>query len=231
MPIAIPLAIAGSAIVGASISASAAKSAANTQAAAANRASDIQRQMYDQTRTDLQPYRDAGQGAIPILNNLLTGNPKSVQSQLEQLPGYQFTRTQGLKAVQNSAAARGLGVSGAALKGASTYATGLANSTYGDQVGRLQNYASLGENAAAQTGTFGVQTGQNIGNNIVGAGNAQAAGQVGAANAISGAFGSLPNALILNKLLGSGGGAGMYAPSAPAATGDAGYLGTPMWGG
>ena len=55
------------------------------------------------------------------------------QAELEQTPGYQFTRDQGLQAVQNSAAARGLGVSGAALKGAATYATGLADQTYKDQ--------------------------------------------------------------------------------------------------
>jgi hypothetical protein len=55
------------------------------------------------------------------------------QAQLEQTPGYQFTRDQGLKMTQSAAAARGLGVSGASLKGAATYATGLANTTYKDQ--------------------------------------------------------------------------------------------------
>lgn len=56
------------------------------------------------------------------------------QAGLEQTPGYQFTQQQGLMATQNAAAAQGLGVSGAALKGAAGYATGLANSTYNQQL-------------------------------------------------------------------------------------------------
>lgn len=54
-----------------------------------------------------------------------------------KLPGYQFTLDQGLKAVQNSAAAKGLGISGAALKGAADYTTGLTNSAYSNY---LDNY-------------------------------------------------------------------------------------------
>jgi hypothetical protein len=66
------------------------------------------------------------------------------QAQLEATPGYKFTLQQGLESVQNSAAARGLGSSGAALKGAATYTTGLANQTYQnqfqDQMGVAQGY-------------------------------------------------------------------------------------------
>lgn len=118
------------------------------------------------------------------------------QAALEQTPGYQFNLTQGLKAVQNSAAARGLGVSGAALKGASTYATGLADSTYQNQFNnyvtnqtnqynRLMGLANQGENAAAQTGAYGTQTAANIGNNLTGAANAQGAAYLQAGNAIA----------------------------------------------
>ena len=76
------------------------------------------------------------------------------QSQLEATPGYQFTEAQGLKGVQNSAAARGLGVSGAALKGAATYSTGLADSTYQQQyqdelTSNAQNFSNA--NTAATT--------------------------------------------------------------------------------
>jgi hypothetical protein len=52
------------------------------------------------------------------------------QEQLEATPGYQFTLQQGLKAVQNSAAARGLGSSGMAQRGAAEYTTGLADTTW-----------------------------------------------------------------------------------------------------
>jgi hypothetical protein len=124
------------------------------------------------------------------------------QAELEQTPGYQFDLSQGLKAVQSAAAARGLGVSGASLKGAGTYATGLANKTYLDQfnVGqkrfedtlnlntgqqtnlqnqfnRLNSVATIGENAAAQTGAQGTSAASTAGNylNQSGAGRARRA--------------------------------------------------------
>ena len=89
-----------------------------------------------------------------------------------------------------------LGVSGAAMKGAASYATGLADSTYQNQFNnantnqtnaynRLMGVAQLGENAAAQTGAYGTQTAQSIGNNTIQGGNAQAAGYLGAANALT----------------------------------------------
>jgi len=55
------------------------------------------------------------------------------QNALEQTPGYQWQYGQGMQAATNSAAARGLANSGAALKGASTFANGLADSTYQNQ--------------------------------------------------------------------------------------------------
>jgi hypothetical protein len=53
--------------------------------------------------------------------------------------------------------------------------------------------ANTGANAAGQMAGLGAQTGQNIGGNIIGAGNAQAAGQVGAANAYGNSLSSLGN--------------------------------------
>ncbi len=85
--------------------------------------------------------------AIKNLNMLLYGNaggsgagpidPGAIQAALEATPGYQFTRDQGLKATQNSFAARGLGSSGAAVRGAADYVTGLSNQTYEQ---RVQDY-------------------------------------------------------------------------------------------
>lgn len=60
------------------------------------------------------------------------------QAELEATPGYQFSLNQGLRAAQNSAAARGLGVSGAALAGAAKFATGLADNTYQNQFANSQ---------------------------------------------------------------------------------------------
>lgn len=134
------------------------------------------------------------------------------QAALEATPGYQFTLSQGLKAVNNANAARGLGVSGANLRGAADYATGLADSTYNQQFqnyltqqdaifNRLSTAASLGENAGAQTGSFATQTGANVGGNIIGAGNAQAAAAMANANAVSGAANNVSSLFTLRSLL------------------------------
>jgi hypothetical protein len=74
---------------------------------------------------------DGGPDYTSLAYANLPGN--MTQEQLEATDGYQFTRDQGLKSVQSATAARGLGISGAALKGAAEYATGLANKTYLDQ--------------------------------------------------------------------------------------------------
>src|SRR6266571_2086248 len=104
------------------ISAGAAKSAASTQAAAAKYAADLQLQEQNQVRADLNPFRTVGENAtnrLAAFNQLpgiTTLPPDAENSFLEATPGYQFALSQGLKSTQNSAAARGLGTSGAALK-------------------------------------------------------------------------------------------------------------------
>jgi hypothetical protein len=62
--------VAGSALGGA-ISSSGAKSAAKDQIGAADRATDLQRAMFDQTRADQMPWRDAGLNALNRMNALL----------------------------------------------------------------------------------------------------------------------------------------------------------------
>jgi len=237
-------AIAGSAAIGAVgsvasgvIGAGAAKSAASQQAAAQLQAAQIAQQQNEVTRADLAPFRATGAAVLPAMADIAwqpggtAGAPnyltmaaglapgRMTEAELMATPGYQFTRDQGLQAVQNSAAARGLGVSGAAMKGAATFATGLADKTYQDQFNiaqqrfqnalalnttqqgnitnqfnRLASVGQLGENAAAQTGTIGANLAGVQGADVAGAGAARAAGTVGAGNAIGGAFTGVANA-------------------------------------
>ena len=85
---------------------------------------------------------------LPNAPTLPNAPQPMTQAQLEATPGYQFNLSQGLKATQSAAAAKGLGVSGAALKGAATYATGLADSTYQNQFNNAQQiYSDLFNNA------------------------------------------------------------------------------------
>jgi len=115
--------------------------------------------------------------------------PFSPQQFLENTPGYKFALDQGLKSTQAGYSSRGLG--GAALKGAAEYSTGLADQTYGNQVARFMDMSKLGASSAGELGRIGAsQTGQ-IGNTLTSGAAAQAGGQMGTANAISGGVGAL----------------------------------------
>lgn len=137
--------------------ADAAKQAAQAQVQAAQIAQQTQEKSLATAQNALQPYMTLGNQAAGQLGNQLSSltTPIAVpnapnlpnapgamtQADLEATPGYQFTLNQGLKATQNSAAARGLGVSGAALKGAASYATGLSDQTYNTRFNQAQtNY-------------------------------------------------------------------------------------------
>lgn len=140
-------------------------------------------------------------------------------------PDYNFAFTQGLQALDRSAAAKGTLMSGGQVKGAEEFGSGLASQQYGNYFNRLLSLAQIGQGAAtgtastalnassAQAGTLG-QAASLQGNTLQGIGTAQAAGDVGSANALSagltGIGSNITNSLILSKL-GAQGGAG--APS------------------
>jgi len=180
MPIALPAAI----VAAAAITAGGSLGAGAEAASGAKAGVDAQLQMFNTVDKELRPFVNAGQGDFTAYNNLITGSPEQQMAALQGLPGYQFVRTQGLKAVQNSASARGLGVSGAALKGAAGFATGLADTTFGEQANRLLAGATLGENAGAHTGSTAGALGPGIGTALTNIGAAQAAGITGAANGL-----------------------------------------------
>ncbi|CAJ0710714.1 hypothetical protein ACPCHQ_17085 [Ralstonia thomasii] len=135
-----------------------------------------------------------------ILNQTFTA---PTAEQARATPGYQFTFNQGMQGINSSAAAKGLGVSGANIRGAADYATGLADSTYNDvfsralntfntnygsaanRVNRLWNLVSSGQNAAATNGSLGATSMNSIGDTMMSGANASAAGRVGSANALS----------------------------------------------
>ena len=189
----------------------------------------------------LNPFISQGQNALTQYEAALPGLTKPFDaSQLATTPGYQFDLQQGLKGVQNSYAAEGLGSSGSALKGAAQFATGTAQSTYNQQ---FQNYltqnaqignllfqpASLGAGAAGSLASIygglggaglqgAVQTGQGIAGSITGAGNAIAGAATGAANALTGGVNSALQYSLLSQLLSNNNGganpaaAGAYNP-------------------
>lgn len=191
----------GSAAMGANAS----REAADTQSAAARQASADTLARYYQTRNDLLPFLLGGQGAQTQIQAMTGtgegGNPLTAPytraftaADLENTPGYKFTLDQGLKGVQNSYASRGLGTSGAAQKGAARYATGLAQSTYMQQLeadlrqrqaafNMLLPQLQTGANVGASLAGTGQQYSQNANQAVMKGAEAEASGGVGEANA------------------------------------------------
>ena len=194
-------AILGSAVIGGAVQAYSASKASDAQQQAATTAANTQLQMYNTTRGDLAPYRAVGQTAsdqltaqLPQLTTPVSVNPQDFINSDQ----YKFLQTQGERAVTNSSAARGLGTSGAALKGAAAFESGLNSQqwqqNFNNQVtnqtnayNRLKGLIDTGENASAATGTAGTAAAQAAGSAQVAGGNAAALGYNGVGNAISNA--------------------------------------------
>jgi hypothetical protein len=216
----IALAIGGSALLGASAS----RSAASTQSDAANRAAELQNQQFQQTREDLAPYRAAGQTALNALTPLATNYQKFGMAQFQQDPGYAFRLSEGQKALDRSAAARGGLISGGALKAAQRYGQDMGSQEYMNafnryqiernaQLNPLQSLAGVGQTTANQLGQYGAANAANVGNLMTGGAAAQAAGRVGAANAATGGLGTYLNYTSSNNLLNALRGTGSSSPT------------------
>ena len=222
----VAVAIGGSALLGAGTS----LVGGREQAGAAQNAQNIQAEQMAINEQNEAPFVANGQAANAALSQIFGFGQNSVspngqpiapgqglaqyglptslafnptQAQLAATPGYQFDLNQGLQATQNSNAAQGRGVSGAALKGAASYATGLANNTLLTQqgifqqnlnnvLGPLQNLAGQGQASAANVGQSNTAGAANTGQAAAGVGQAQSAGLTGAGNSLSlGALGYL----------------------------------------
>ncbi len=222
-------AIVGAAVVGAASTVYASSKAADAQVSAADKAAQTQLGMYNQTRSDLAPYRQIGEDAYATLQPKLKDLTDGVSidpNVLKDSDYYRFTEKQGQKAVTNSAAARGLANSGAALKGAANFATGLATGTYKDAFNmavtnqtntfnRLKSLIDTGNNAAAQTGSAGSSAATGAASAQIGAGNAQAAAANAQGGAISNAATNIGGYAAYKGLYGGGNGSGSYQYNNP----------------
>ncbi len=208
---------AGASIIGGGMAASGARDAANTQADAANRAAALQKQMFDEQQRMSAPYREAGvTGQNRLMELLGLGGNTGAEgygkysrdfgmSDFQEDPGYAFRLSEGQKALDRQAAARGGLISGGALKAATRYGQDMGSQEYGNaynryQTNRTNQLAPLGSlmssgqaaaaGAAANAGTYGA----NAGNLMTQAGQSIAAGQLGAGNSLNNALGTAASA-------------------------------------
>jgi hypothetical protein len=206
---------AGGAIYAASQQADAAQGAAGTQSAAASEATAEARRQYDQTRADQAqihaegaPFRAQGTAAVNKLGELLglTGGTESgaltrqfTGADLPNDPGYQFGLRQGEELLRNRAAASGNLYSGATGKALQRYGTDYAATKFNDAFNRdLQARQLRGNQLAGLSGTGQTAVGQlrvpdssalnQIGQNIIGSGDAQAAAQLARGSSYGNAF-------------------------------------------
>lgn len=209
-------AIVGAAVVGAVASANASSKAAKAQRAAADTASRTELEQYYQTREDMQPWREAGTVALSQLGagtaNGGDFNRDFTLADFQRDPGYQFRMDQGRQALERSAAARGVALSGGSLKALTRYGQDYASGEYQNAYNRFNNdrtqrfnrlasLANVGQTATTQLANMGAQTANSVANNITSAGNARASGYVGGANALNGAIGSATNGYFMNQYL------------------------------
>ena len=177
-----------------------ASKAADVQAQATQAAQDAQERMFNKQLELQEPWRKAGETA---LNKLipLSDYTKFGMGQFQADPGYGFRLSEGMKALDRTAAQRGGLLSGATLKGAQRFGQDLASQEYQNAFNRyqieraaqlqpLQSLAGVGQSAAntltGAYGNFGAQTGQNLQD----IGSARASGYLGGQNALSSALGS-----------------------------------------
>jgi hypothetical protein len=144
-------------------------------------------------------YAPQSQASTPVASSQQITAPD--YSDFYNSPDYAFTRSEGLRGVQQSAAARGGAYSGNALRGITDYASGLASQQFGNYSNRLASLAGVGQSANGTLAATGAQASGNIGNALMAGGDARASGIMGAANSWTGAINSGMN----NVLLGRGG--------------------------
>jgi hypothetical protein len=193
----IETAILGSAVLGAY----SANRASKTQAQAAQQGIDAQERMFN-TQNELQaPFRKAGEEALNKLIPLSSNYTPFGMSQFQQDPGYAFRLSEGMKALDRTAAARGGLLSGSTLKGAQRYGQDLASQEYTNafnryqternaQLNPLQSLAGLGQTSTNTLTNAAGQMGQNLAAGYGNMGQARASGYVGGANALTSALGT-----------------------------------------
>jgi hypothetical protein len=202
--------------IGAANSARASRRAANAQVQSAAESARLQREMFDRQVQLQEPFR---QGGITSQNRIMEllgiGGDANVgdygrfardfsMADYEADPGYAFRLAEGNKALERSAAARGMVMSGSMFKGAQRFGQDLASQEYqnafnryqvnrSNQLNPLQSLMGSGQSATnTLTGEAG-NLGRSLGENALGAGNARASGYIGSANAYTNAINQMGN--------------------------------------
>jgi hypothetical protein len=215
---------AGASIVGGVLQSNALQQGARTQSDAAQRAIDLQERINQQQTALNAPFYSAGvTGQNRLLDLLgLSGNKGATgygryaqdfsMKDFQQDPGYGFRLSEGQKALERSAAARGGLISGGAMKAATRYGQDMGSQEYqnaynryqtnrANQLNPLGSLAQSGQSAANfQAGNLG-RYGSDVASLIGQQGQSQAAGQIGMGSTLGNAINTGISAYQNNALL------------------------------
>ena len=191
--------VAAATIGAAGIGAYSSRQASKAQERAAAQGDAAQERMFNRQVELQEPFRQAGVNALPELVEASRYTPFGME-QFQQDPGYQFRLKEGLRALEQRAAAEGTRVSGNQLRGLVRYGQNLASQDWINSFNRyqaeraarlnpLQSLAGMGQSTAATLGQQAGQYGQSMAQGAAQMGNIRASGYTNQANALSGALG------------------------------------------
>lgn len=176
--------------------AAAAKDAARAGQRGAGQMNTLFRASEAQQLDRLNPYRQVGMNALNQIGAVQQGD----YSGFTESPGYQFAFDEGMRAVDNSGAARGMSLSGAQLKALNRYGQGVGAQQYDNYLNNLYRDVQVGQNAVAnsnqvsqyatagRTGAVEMNAGAQQ-SGIIGQANARSAGLNNAANTLAYGYG------------------------------------------
>lgn len=214
-PVTAAIGIGGATLVSGVLGANASSNAAKAQANAANKATAVGDAQYQQTREDQTPWREAGTVA---LSQLAAGtksggelNRNFTLADFQKDPGYDFRMSEGQKALERSASARGGLQGGGTLKALTRYGQDYASNEYGNAYNRFNNdnttrfnrlasLAQVGQTANNTIAQAGQANANNASENALAAGNARASGYVGTANAINSGLNNSMSLYTMNQM-------------------------------
>ena len=202
--------------------------AANRVAAANQSATQLQSQMYQDQVARQQPFYQAGLNALPSYTKGVMPGGDLVRpfaaTDFQADPGYGFRMSEGLKALDRSAASRGNLLSGATLKGAQRFGQDIASNEYNNAYNRYvgnqatqrnalagltgfaptaaQQIGNAGSNYATNAGNLGINTATTYGNADMTGAAARQSAYMGAGGAFANALSPNPLNAYLNKQLG-----------------------------
>jgi hypothetical protein len=180
----------------------AAKSAAQTQAASADKALELQRDIYNKFMEMNKPYYEAGVNALGQIT----------RGEVTAEPGYGFRLGEGMKALERLQASRGNLLSGGAMKAGQRFAQDLASQEYDKSFNRLAQIAGFGtgatsrageagQNYASQAGELGMQGANALVSGRIGRTSAYTSGLQGAIGALQGYQAQQRQDQLLNRML------------------------------